>query len=85
MYYHKKLLGVFYQFNSIIRASEVALVVKNMPANAKDIRDMGLTPGLGRALGGGHSNPLQILAWRILWTEKPGRLQSMDSQLVRHD
>ena len=40
MYYHKKLLGIFYQFNSIIRASEVALVVKNMPANAKDIRDM---------------------------------------------
>ena len=26
-----------------------------------------------------------ILAWRILWTEKPGRLQSMESQGVRHD
>ena len=58
----------------------MALVVKNTPANAKDIRDMGSIPGLGRSLGGGHSNPLQILAWRILWTEKPGRLQSMDSQ-----
>ena len=29
-----------------------------------------------------HSN---ILAWRIPWTEKPGRLQSMGSQRVRHD
>ena len=27
----------------------------------------------------------RILAWRIPWTEKPGRLQSMGSQRVRHD
>ena len=26
-----------------------------------------------------------ILAWKILWTEKPGRLQSLGSQRVRHD
>ena len=26
-----------------------------------------------------------ILAWRILWTEEPGRLQSMGSQRVRHN
>ena len=31
------------------RASQVALVVKNHPANAGDIRDMGFIPGLGRA------------------------------------
>ena len=40
-------------------ASQVALVVKNLPANAGDIRDMGLIPGSGRSPGGGHSNPLQ--------------------------
>ena len=40
-------------------ASQVALVVKNLPANAGDIRDMGLIPGLGRSSGGGHGNPLQ--------------------------
>ena len=34
-------------------------VAKNLPANAEDIRDMGLIPGSGRSLGGGHSNPLQ--------------------------
>ena len=38
--------------------SEVALVVNNLPANAGDIRDTGLIPGLRRPAGGGHSNPL---------------------------
>ena len=37
----------------------VVLVVKNLPANARDIRDMGFIPGLGRSPGGGHSNPFQ--------------------------
>ena len=37
----------------------MALVVKNPPANAGDVRDMGLTPGSGRSPGGGHGNPLQ--------------------------
>ena len=39
-------------------ASQVGLVVKNIPANAGDIRDEGLIPGLGRFLGGRHGNPL---------------------------
>ena len=40
-------------------ASQVALVVKNLPANAGDIRDMSSIPGLGRIPGGGHGHPLQ--------------------------
>ena len=40
-------------------ASQVALVVKNLPASAEDLRDMGSIPGLGKSPGGGHSNPLQ--------------------------
>ena len=40
-------------------ASWVALVVKNPPANAGDIRDVGSIPGSGRSPGGGHGNPLQ--------------------------
>ena len=39
-------------------ASQVALVVKNLPANAGDLRDMGSIPGLGRSPGGGQNNPL---------------------------
>ena len=40
-------------------ASLVALVVKNMPANAGDIADVSLIPGLGRSPEGGHGNLLQ--------------------------
>ena len=40
-------------------ASQVAQVVKNPPANAGYIRDVGLIPGLGRSPGGWHGNPLQ--------------------------
>ena len=40
-------------------ASQVALVVKNPPANSGDIRDVGLVSGLGRSPGGEHGNPLQ--------------------------
>ena len=40
-------------------ASQVALVVKNTPANAGALRDVGSIPRLGRVPGGGHGNPLQ--------------------------
>ena len=40
-------------------ASQVALVVKNLPANAGDLRDVGLISGSGKSSGGGHGNPLQ--------------------------
>ena len=39
-------------------ASQVVLVVKNPPANAGDIKDAVLIPGLGRSPGGGYGNPL---------------------------
>ena len=37
----------------------VALMVKNLPASARDVRDMGSILGSGRSPGGGHGNPLQ--------------------------
>ena len=40
-------------------SSQVALVVKSLPANAGDIRDTGLIPVLGRSPGEVHGNPLQ--------------------------
>ena len=43
----------------LLRASQVVLVVKNLPASARDIRDTGLIPGLGRCPGGRNGNPLQ--------------------------
>ena len=66
-------------------ASQVALVVKNPPANAAGIIDVGLTPGLGRSPGGGHGNPLQYACLQNPMDREPGGLQSMGSQRVRHD
>ena len=40
-------------------ASQVALVVKNLPANAGNVRNKGSIPGSGRSPGGGNGNPLQ--------------------------
>ena len=45
--------------NLVYRASQMSLMVKNLPANAGDIRDVGSIPGLGRSPGRGHGNPLQ--------------------------
>ena len=42
----------------LIRASQMALLVENLPANVGDVRDVGSIPGLGRSPGGGHGNPL---------------------------
>ena len=47
-------------------------VGKEFTCNAGDV---GSIPGSGRCPGGGHGNPSSILAWRIPWTEEPGRLQ----------
>ena len=44
---------------TLVRASQVALVVKNLLANAGDLRDTGSIPGSGRSPSGGHDNPLQ--------------------------
>ena len=63
----------------------MALVVKNPPANAGDIRVTGSIPGLERYPRGGYGNPLQYSAWKMPWTEDPGRLQSIGWQRVGHD
>ena len=55
-------------------------MVKNPPANAGDVRDMGLILGQEDALEEEMATHSNILAWRIPWTEEPGRLQSMGSQ-----
>ena len=74
--------------NGMISASQVALVVKNPPANARDVRDTGLIPGLGRSPGGGHSNPLQYsclenLMDREAWWATVRRVPKSRTQLKR--
>ena len=60
-------------------------MARNQPASAEDARDTASTPGSGRSPGVGSGNYSSILAWKILWTEEPGRLQSMGPQRIRHD
>ena len=63
----------------------VMLLIKNLPANAGDLRDAGAILGSRRSPGGGHGNPLQYLAWKIPWTEEPGGLQSIRLPRVGHE
>ena len=69
-----------------IQASQVVVVVKNPSANAGDVRDMVLIPGLGQFPGGeGMATDSSILVWRIPWTRELGRLHSIGSQGVGQD
>ena len=58
---------------------------KEPAANAGDKRGVGLIPGSGKSLRGGHAIHSSTLAWEILWTKEPGMLQSVASQRVGCD
>ena len=62
----------------------MCLVVKDLPANAGDIRDADSIPGSERPPGEGNGNPLQYSFLEIPWTEGPGKLQSIGLQRVRY-
>ena len=59
-------------------------MVENPPANAGDVRDAGLIPGLGRYLEEDMATHSSILVWRIPWTEELAGLQSLELQRVGH-
>ena len=60
----------------------MAQMVKNVPAMQKiQVQSLGWEDPLEKGMAT-HSS---VLAWKIPWTEEPGRLQSMGSQRVRHD
>ena len=65
-------------------ASQVALVVKNLPANAGDLRDAGLIPGLGRSSRERNGKPLQYFCLENS-IDKSGGLWSIGLQRVGHD
>ena len=54
-------------------------VIKNPPVDAGDLGDVGLMPGSGISPAGGSRSYSSILAWKISWTEEPGRLWSLGS------
>ena len=55
-------------------------MIKNLPANSGDV---GSIPGQEDPLEKEMATHSSILAWKIPWTEEPGRLQSVGSQRVR--
>ena len=65
--------------------SQVALVVKNPPANAGDRETRVWSLGWRHPLEKDTATCFSILAWRIPWTEESGRLQSTGSQRIGHD
>ena len=81
-------MHLVYQWEDVFRGQEVgwaslvAQIVKNLPPKQET-----LVQSLGQEdpLEKGVANYSSILAWRIPWTEEPGRLQSMGLQRVRHD
>ena len=58
---------------------------KNPPANAVDVKMQVRSLGQEDALEEGMATHFSILAWRIPWTEEPGRLQSTGSHRVGHN
>ena len=60
-------------------------MVKNLPVNAGDERNLNLIPGSEDPLEKGLATHSSIIAWRIPWTEESGGLQSIGSQRVGHD
>ena len=76
------VVTVVFDFPKVIMwASLVAQLVKNPPAMWETwVRSLSWEDPLVKGTGTLSS----ILAWRIPWTKKPGRLQSMGSQRVRH-
>ena len=63
----------------------MVLVVKKLPANAGNSRDVGSNLGWEDPLEMGMATPSSILAWRIPWTEEPDGLRSTGSQRVRRE
>ena len=60
-------------------------MVKNWPANAGDIRDVGSIPGSGSSPGGEHGNPLQYSCLENPMSKGPGGLWSTVSQTAEHN
>ena len=63
----------------------MVLMVKNLPANAGDSRDVGLISGLRRSPGGGHGNPLQYTCLENPMERGAWWAKSTESKRVGHD
>ena len=71
-----------FHFHTLLQGFPGGSVVKNAPSKQEiQVRSLGQEDPLEKEMAT-HSSSL---AWEILWTEEPGRLESMGSQRVRQD
>ena len=74
--------GIFSRNHKTLGVSLVAQMVKNLPTTWEtQVRSLDQEDTLEKEMASHFS----ILAWKITWTEEPGRLQSVGSQRVGHD
>ena len=71
--------------NLIHRVCSIAMYHSDHKESACNAGEPGPIPWLEYPLEKKMAAPFQILAWRIPWTEEPGRLQTLCSQRVRHN
>ena len=69
----------------ISRASQVVLMVKNLPANAEDTRNMGSIPGSGRSPRVGNGTSLQYCCLGNSMDKRVWKATVQETQRVRHD
>ena len=75
-------ISLLFWISFLFRVSLVVQMVKNLPAMQETwVQSLSQEDPLEKDM----ATLSIILAWRIQWTEKPGRLQTMGSQRVRHD
>ena len=82
-------------FNGILNANILDVAFDHSSVYSQEVQMVKNPPAMGetQVLSLGQEDPLKkgmathssILAWRIPWTEEPGRLQSMGSHRVGHD
>ena len=80
---------LLFQILSLYRLYKILSIVPSGGSDGKasvcNAGDPGLIPGSGNPLEKEMATHSSTLAWKIPWTEEPGRLQSMGSQRVGHD
>ena len=79
------LMNIFLYLKLSNRASQVVLVVQNVPTNTGNLRDGGSIPGSGRSPGEGNGNPVQYSCLGNSMAEELCRLQSIEFQRVGYD
>ena len=82
---HLHICMCVYTYNGISMDFSSGAMVKNLPANAGDVRDANSIPGLEDSLEDNMATHSSILAWKIPRTEEPGGPQFKGSQRVEHD